>query len=153
MLKIRSVLLGSLFLTILFSACQKDTLRLSDGYYSAEADSFDSNGWKEFVTIYINNNRIVTVEYNARNSSGYIKSWDMEYMRTMNAVSGSYPNQYTRYYAVSLLNRQDPSRIDVLAGATHSYHYFRQLAWAALEKARTGDKSAAFVTLSIRGEK
>jgi major membrane immunogen (membrane-anchored lipoprotein) len=147
MAKMRTVILGSLLLAVLFSACQKDTTRLSDGYYTAEADIFDENGWKEFVTIYINNNRIVTVEYNARNAGGFIKSWDMEYMRLMNAESGSYPNQYTRFYTVSLLNRQDPFRIDALAGASHSYHYFQELASAALAKARTGDKNVAFVTL------
>jgi major membrane immunogen (membrane-anchored lipoprotein) len=152
MVKIRTILLGSILPALLFSACQKDTLSLSDGYYTAEAEKFDKNGWKEFVTIYINNNKIVTVEYNARNASGFIKSWDMDYMRIMNAVSGSYPNQYTRFYAVSLVNRQDPSRVDALTGASHSYHYFRELAGAALDKARTGDKNAAFVTLSDPGE-
>jgi major membrane immunogen (membrane-anchored lipoprotein) len=136
----------------LFSACQKDPLSLSDGYYTAEAEKFDKNGWKEFVTIYINNNKIVTVEYNARNASGFVKSWDMDYMRIMNATSGSYPNQYTRFYAVALVNRQDPSRIDVLTGASDSYHYFLELVDAAIAKARTGDKNAAFVTLSGSGE-
>jgi major membrane immunogen (membrane-anchored lipoprotein) len=147
MIKIRSVVLGSLFLAVLFSGCQKDIPRLSDGYYTAEADDFDENGWKEFVSIYTNNNRIVTVEYNALNASGFIKSWDMEYMRLMNRISGSYPNQYTRYYAVSLLNRQDPFKIDAVSGATHSYYYFQSLAQAAIAKARAGDKNVAFVTL------
>ncbi|AEF81792.1 major membrane immunogen [Leadbettera azotonutricia] len=147
MTKKGNAVLGSLLLAMLLSGCQKDIPHLFDGYYTAEADDFDENGWKEFVTIYTNNNQIVTVEYNAINASGFIKSWDMEYMRLMNRISGSYPNQYTRYYAVSLLNRQDPSKIDAISGATHSYYYFQSLAWAAIAKARAGDKHVALVAL------
>jgi major membrane immunogen (membrane-anchored lipoprotein) len=120
---------------------------LADGYYTAEVASFDAYGWKEFVSIYVNNNKIATVEYNAKNESGFIKSWDMDYMRVMNAADGTYPNKYTRAYSVSLLNRQDPHRIDALAGATYSYITFRLLAAAAIAQARAGDKNVALVDL------
>ena len=42
---------------------------------------------------------IVSVEYNAENASGFIKSWDNAYMQTMLHTNGTYPNEYTRYYA------------------------------------------------------
>jgi major membrane immunogen (membrane-anchored lipoprotein) len=113
----------------------------------AEVASFDAHGWKEYLSIYINNNRIVTVEYNAKNASGFIKSWDMDYMREMNARDGTYPNQYTRAYSLSLLNRQDPARVDAIAGATDSYGTFRLLSEAAIAQAKAGDKRAAFVEL------
>jgi major membrane immunogen (membrane-anchored lipoprotein) len=120
---------------------------MADGYYTAAAASFDKHGWKEFVSIFVNNNRIVTVEYNARNESGFIKSWDIIYTRTMNAVNGIYPNKYTRIYASALLNRQDPGRIDALTGATDSWKIFQILAAAAIDHARAGDKKVAQVEI------
>jgi major membrane immunogen (membrane-anchored lipoprotein) len=113
----------------------------------AEAASFDAHGWKEYLSIYINNNRIVTVEYNAKNASGFIKSWDMDYMREMNAHNGTYPNQYTRAYSVALLDLQDPARVEVVAGATDSHASFRLLAEAAIAQAKAGDKRVAFVEI------
>jgi major membrane immunogen (membrane-anchored lipoprotein) len=121
--------------------------RTPDGYYTAEAASFDSHGWKEFVSLCLINNRIVTVEYNAKNSSGFIKSWDPEYMRHMNAVDGTYPNEYVRAYTTALLEKQDPDRVDLVSGATESYHSFKILAREALAQARLGDKQIAFVEI------
>jgi major membrane immunogen (membrane-anchored lipoprotein) len=146
-----------LFLAFLFSACSgifsggpspfRGRDRLLDGHYTAEAFSFDSYGWKEFVSVYINQGKIVTVDYNAKNASGFIKSWDMDYMRRMNAGSGTYPNKYARGYALALLNRQDPERIDVLTGATDSYISFKLLATAVLNQARAGNREVAFVEI------
>lgn len=122
-------------------SCEKDEGKMYDGYYTAEAAEFDDHGWKEFITIYVQNNRIVTVEYNAKNPSGFIKSWDMSYMTVMNAKNGTYPNEYTRNYAAQLLADQKAGGIDVISGATHSYHTFEQLAQAVLSQAHKGDSS------------
>ena len=133
---------------MLLSACDHRTAELADGFYTAEAAVFDEHGWKEYITIYVYANSIVTVEYNAKNASGFIKSWDMEYMRTMNAVDGTYPNRYTREYAEALLLRQTPEQVDAISGATHSYVTFLQLAEAAIAQARAGDANVAFVEFS-----
>jgi major membrane immunogen (membrane-anchored lipoprotein) len=113
----------------------------------AEAEHFDDRGWKEYVSIFVNNNKIVTVEYNAKNAAGFIKSWDMNYMRAMNRISRTYPNEYTRYYANSFLKTQRPDNIDALSGASNSYRSFRLLAGAALDRAKTGEKSVNFVNI------
>lgn len=134
-------------LVMFLSGCSDDSSGLHSGYYSAEAASFDTHGWKEYITIYVSNNTIVTVEYNARNASGFIKSWDMEYMREMMAESGAYPNQYARGYAVSLLNWQDAENIDAIAGATHSYYAFQLLTKAAIDQSKAGDKQMALVEI------
>jgi major membrane immunogen (membrane-anchored lipoprotein) len=120
----------------------------ADGYYTAEMTDFDDHGWKEFLSIHINNGRIDTVEYNARNAGGFIKSWDPEYMRLMNAIDGTYPNEYTRIYATALLTSQNPDSIDAISGATNSYHTFILLANAVLEQARAGAKQVVFVNNS-----
>lgn len=141
-------LLLLLCLVALLSACARGKATvMQDGYYTAEAAEFDDYGWKEYLTIYISNDKIVTVEYNAYNASGFIKSWDMDYMRTMNAISGTYPNKYAREYAADLLNKQNPAQVDCITGATSSYNTFRQLAAAVIERAENGDHSVAFVTI------
>lgn len=85
--------------SVLFTGCQKQE-GLQDGYYTVEMAEY-SNGWKEFVTICVSNGEIVTVEYNAKNSSGFIKFWDMPYMAKMNSIKGTYPNYYTRAYGIT----------------------------------------------------
>jgi major membrane immunogen (membrane-anchored lipoprotein) len=124
--------------------------KLADGYYTAEAASYDRYGWKEYITIYVDNNNIVTVEYNAKNASGFLKSWDMDYMRLMGARSGTYPTAYSREYSAALLRLQEPEGIDALAGATDSYRSFKILAATAISQARAKNKSVALVELSGR---
>lgn len=121
--------------------------RLVDGYYTAEAASYDSHGWKEYITIYVDNNNIVTVDYDAKNAGGFSKSWDMDYMRSMIALKGTYPAAYGREYTAALLRLQEPEGIDALAGATNSYHSFKILAATAIAQARAGNKNVALVEL------
>ncbi|MDR3051666.1 MAG: FMN-binding protein [Oscillospiraceae bacterium] len=121
--------------------------RLKDGYYTAEAAIFEEHGWKEFVTICVRDGQIINVEYNAKNRTGFLKSWDMVYMREMNAVSHTYPNQYTRLYAQGLLEAQSPDGVDLITGATESYETFMQLADAVMYRAQTGDTSVSFVLI------
>jgi major membrane immunogen (membrane-anchored lipoprotein) len=120
---------------------------LNDGYYTAECARYH-RGWKEFLTIYVNNGKVTTVEYNARDASGFIKSWDMDYMRVMNETDGNYPSKYTRIYAGEMLNKQDYSKIDAMSGATESLKSFQLLAEAVIERARAGDKRVAFVEVA-----
>jgi major membrane immunogen (membrane-anchored lipoprotein) len=117
---------------------------MKDGYYTAEEAEY-YHGWKEFLTIYVKDDRIVSAEYDARNSSGFIKSWDMDYMRRMNEVDHNYPNKYTRAYVSELLRLQNAGDIDAMSGATESFHSFRMLAEAVIANAKSGDKRVAFV--------
>ena len=133
----------SLLLASLLTACGNQT-ELQDGYYTAQASEF-SHGWKEYVTIMVKGGRIVSVEYNAENASGFIKSWDNAYMQNMLHSNGTYPNEYTRYYAGQLLEDQNGEHIDALSGATSSYGSFQKLADAVLDQARKGDSSIVFV--------
>ncbi|MDR1508384.1 MAG: FMN-binding protein [Synergistaceae bacterium] len=125
-----------------FQSGGQKTLR--DGYYTAEMENYH-HGWKEFLTIYVNNGKIVFAEYDAKNASGLIKSWDMDYMRRMNKTDGNYPNKYTRKYAAELLIHQTPDGVDAMSGATESFVFFKTLADAAIRQALAGDKKVAFV--------
>ena len=120
---------------------------LVDGYYTATMSDY-SFGWKEYVTIIVKGGRIVSVEYNAENASGFIKSWDNAYMQTMLHSNGTYPNEYTRDYASQLLEGQGNSSIDAISGASSSHTSFVKLAEAVLEQARKGDSSIVVVDTS-----
>lgn len=151
MISKKSVLCVTIVVLILITVlcgCENREESMKDGFYTAEAAFFDNYGWKEYVAINVSNNQILTVDYNAKNASGFIKSWDMEYMRTMNAVDKTYPNEYTRTYADELLNRQDPEKVDVVTGATHSHTSFQKLAEAAMQQARTGDETIVYIDLA-----
>lgn len=126
------------------SGCGKKEQELKDGYYTAEMSEYDF-GWKEFVSLCVSNGQLVSVEYNARNSSGFIKSWDMNYMRNMEAVTGAYPNMYTRTYAAEFLEKQKVEEIDAISGASSSWGKFKKLVNAALEQAEKGDNSIVIV--------
>ena len=139
-----------LTLVILFSlsSCAKEQ-ELKDGYYTAHMEGFEGFGWQEFVTICVNNGEIVTVEYNAAAETGFIKSWDIAYMRNMNPLRGTYPNNYTRRYAAQFLEKQS-SDIDMITGASSSGKNFKVLTEALLEKAKAGDSSVAIVPYPVK---
>ena len=143
MKRIAAVLLSTLLTASLLSACGSQT-KLQDGYYTAQASEF-SHGWKEYVTICVMEDKIVSVEYNAENASGFIKSWDIAYMKNMNRVQGTYPNKYTREYAAQLLENQGAGDIDAVSGASTSGGNFVRLATAVLEQAQKGDTTVAIV--------
>jgi len=136
-----------LLILILLVSCAKDSSVLIDGYYSAEVAEFDSHGWKEFLTICVSNGKIILVEYNAYNPAGFVKTWDMDHMREMNAMFGTYASSYTRIYARQFLENQSTEGIDVISGATVSHSVFTALANAVLARAHEGNKNTAFVEI------
>lgn len=146
MKKIFTIIISLLLMASLLTACGKQE-GLQDGYYTAQAAEFN-NGWKEYITILVKGGDIISVEYNAENASGFIKSWDNAYMQTMLRIQGTYPNEYTRYYANQLLEGQGEGEIDAITGATSSHISFQILAQAVLEQAHIGDSSIAVVDTS-----
>ena len=141
-----AIFLSLLLIAPLLSACG-GSAELQDGYYTAQAEAF-SHGWKEYITILVKGGSIVSVEYNAENASGFIKSWDNAYMQTMLHSNGTYPNEYTRYYARQFQEDQNADSIDALTGATSSHSSFQLLSEAVLEQARQGDSSVRVVDTS-----
>ncbi|RKI42262.1 FMN-binding protein [bacterium D16-51] len=141
----RKSVLPVLLLTasLFFSGCSSQP-KMKDGFYTAEMSDY-SFGWKEYVCIMVKNNKIVSVEYNAKNASGYIKAWDNNYMGNMLPVSGTYPNEYTRYYASELIEQQADIKVDTLTGATSSGNNFAKLSKAVIEQAKQGDSQTVIV--------
>jgi major membrane immunogen (membrane-anchored lipoprotein) len=144
------ILPGALALVLILTALSlagcaaSEKSQMVDGYYTAEMSAF-SHGWKEYVTICVNGGSIKSVEFNAVNPSGFIKAWDMAYMRDMSAAQGMYPNRYTREYAKQLMKMQSADGIDTVSGATVSGGNFRLLADAVVQQAMRGDDEIAVV--------
>lgn len=124
---------------------------MQDGSYTAQMSDY-SHGWKEYVTITVKNGVIVASEYNAENPSGFIKSWDNAYMNNMKTVSGTYPNEYTRYYAAQLTGQSEAPEIEILSGATSSGGNFKRLSLAVVDQAMKGDSTIAVVEAETEEE-
>lgn len=125
-------------MAVMLGGCSGD--KMKDGFYSAQMAEY-SNGWKEYLCIMVKNDKIVYAEFNAKDASGYIKAWDNAYMKNMAAVSGTYPNEYTREYVSRLLESQSPEGIDAVSGASGSGDNFVKLSKAVVEQAKKGDSS------------
>jgi major membrane immunogen (membrane-anchored lipoprotein) len=123
---------------------------MQDGYYTAKAKNYDKDGWKDYVTIYVSRGRIVTAEFNAINSSGFTRSWDMDYQRNIRTKTGMLPSLYRRAYVNELQSLQRPDRVRPIAKAEHQHAVFQALAEAAISHAEAGDRSVAAVDLSAR---
>lgn len=129
--------------SLLLSGCGSNS-KMKDGFYTAEMSDY-SFGWKEYVCIMVKSDKIVSVEFNAKNPSGYIKAWDNNYMKNMLPVSGTYPNEYTRYYSSELIEQQADIKVDALTGATNSGNNFAKLSAAVIKQAIKGDSQTAIV--------
>ncbi len=124
--------------------------QLKDGFYTAQMSDY-SHGWKEYVTITVKGGEIINTEYNAENASGFIKSWDNAYMNQMKSVTGTYPNEYTRYYASQLTGCSELPDIELLSGASSSGGNFQKLSLAVVKQAVEGDSRV--VTVEAESEK
>ena len=66
-------------------------------------------------------------------------------MENMAAVSGTYPNDYTRNYAAQLIETQRSDGTDMVSGATSSGSNFLKLSAAVLEQAAAGNPDTIIV--------
>lgn len=134
---------GLLCLTLLLVGCSSGS-KMKDGFYTAEMSEY-SNGWKEYLCIMVKDDTIVYAEFNAKNPSGYIKAWDNSYMQNMSSVTGTYPNEYTRYYVRELITGQTSDSVDTMSGATSSGGNFLKLSEAVINQAIKGDSTTTIV--------
>ena len=149
----RSFFFCAFLLLVPIFGCAPEGDVMRDGYYSARADSFDEDGWQEFLTLYVHNNKIVTVEYNARNVCGLIMSWDAHHLSRLKSTLGVHPNQIVREYMNELLHRQTPQGIRRAKRDTRFYDSFKALALVAMEQAKAGDKTVIELPVDRTGTK
>ncbi|MDR3319201.1 MAG: FMN-binding protein [Clostridiales bacterium] len=140
------IVILALFVPLL-AGCDRQGGAMRDGYYTAKAADFGDGGWKDYVTIYVSDGQIVTAEFNAQTKSGFIRSWDSDYLSNEYAETELYPSKYFRAYTTDLVRLQNPANILAVAGAERQLEVFQLLAEAAIAHARAGDKTIAVVGL------
>lgn len=120
----------------------------ADGTYRVEADKADDHGWKPFVVLEIKDHTIAAVNFDYANDEDKLKSDDVEYQKSMEAVTGTYPAKYEEELEKQLLDKQVISLIDGVSGATTSTHNFKALVEYALDDmAEVGDEGTKTISM------
>lgn len=123
--------------------------KYKDGTYKAEYDKFDERGWKATVTVEVKDGKVTKADFTSVNQENKQKRDDEGYNKSMEEKSKTSPKKYEGELAKKLVEKQDPSKVDVVTGATHSTDDFKKLATAALENAKKGDTATAKVELKV----
>ena len=111
---------------------------VKDGYYTAQLSSYDDEGWREYLTIFVNDGKIATAELNATNQSGMLRSWDQEFIHQSHIKYNITPNHFSRLYCGRLVSFQDPAGVLPSLPGRRTHEIFIKLAEAALRASRAG---------------
>lgn len=129
-----------------------------NGTYKAEFTDFDESGWKSYVVVQINNDKVTVKEFDAANkeTDTYKRSMDDELNKKMKETTGT----YTYPEAVAQIEKNfeaaggDPLAVDNVAGATVSSNDFKQLVGAILNmSALEGDTGDTLQVERVASEK
>lgn len=136
------LLLLPLSLFLAFSGCtDRAETPLQDGTYSVRFDEPDSTDWIAVMSLTIEDQKILSVDYDYEGTGaneGRLKSEDTAYNEAMFSTKGTKPTIYLQELEDALLLHQDPDKVDTVSGATTSSEDFRTFVIAALEAARQG---------------
>lgn len=111
---------------------------LQDGTYTLEEET-EKNGYKATFSITVKDGKITESNYDNVNAAGESKANDEEYQKTMSEKTGTGPKEFIPALNDQLLEKQDPSQIEVVSGATHSTHSFQNYAQQLVQAAQAGD--------------
>lgn len=129
-----------------------------NGTYRAEFTDFDENGWKSYVVLQINNDKVTIKEFDANNkeTDTFKRSMDDESNQKMKETTGTYtyPEAVARIQKNFEAAGGDPLAVDNVAGATVSTNDFKQLVGAILSmSALEGDTGDTLQVERIASEK
>lgn len=118
-----------------------------DGSYRVEAKDFDDHGWKEYINVTVKDGKIAEVEFDALSQEdGHKKTEDQEYKDAyIGAGFETYPADYTEKLEKGLVEKQDASKVDTVAGATHSSDFFKQMMKELDKNMKKGDTNTVIV--------
>ncbi|KAF1304635.1 FMN-binding protein [Enterococcus saccharolyticus] len=111
---------------------------LKDGTYNLEEENYN-NGYRVTFSIVVKDGKIVESNYDNVNEAGKSKVEDEEYNKKMEEVAKNSPEKYIPALNESLLSTQDPEAMDVVTGATHSFHSFQNYAQQLIQAAQAGN--------------
>lgn len=112
---------------------------LQDGTYKLVEKNFDENGWKTDFTITVTDGMITESNYENLDEDGNKKSEDEGYQEAMSEKSGLGPKEYFPELNDQLVDKQDPSEVEVVTGATHSSDSFKEYAQQLVDAAKEGN--------------
>lgn len=121
---------------------------MKDGTYTAEDKNFDDHGWKAYVTIIVSGGKVSDTKFDYTSEDGTTKSKNVVYGEKMSQIAGITPDEYLPQYENALVTTQDPTKIEVVTGATTSHKDFKTLAKIAMDAAKVGNTNTAQVELS-----
>jgi major membrane immunogen (membrane-anchored lipoprotein) len=107
-----------------------------DGTYTAADPEFDQYGWKPEISITYKDGKISEVIFEEVNKDGAKKRDDEGYNTPFKAKSGVTVGEVSDALVKSLIEKQDISAVDTVAGATASSDKFKELAVKAIESAK-----------------
>ena len=148
--RIFSAALGAVLITAALAGCNNNSNTLKDGTYHAQMKEA-SHGWTDYVEITVKNGKFDTVVYDAKNDAGDKKSQDEAYKKSMmegNKNAGkaeTYPADYSKKLADSLLEKQDINQVDTVAGATSSSKNFKAMVEALKSNMTKGKTDTVLV--------
>lgn len=102
-----------------------DMMEWKDGTYSAKTEP-DDHGYYGEIELVIEDNKITEVNYDEKDQEGNPKGEDYPYPLGPESEDD---------YEESLLETQDPEKVDVITGATETWERFKESAKEALKKA------------------
>jgi major membrane immunogen (membrane-anchored lipoprotein) len=105
-----------------------------NGVYSAAQQEFDDHGWKPMVTVVVEQGRISKAFYDEINEDGQLKSFDQDYLERWKEKSGENLLSAEPELMDSLVEKQDPEKVDAVSGATSTSEKFKELVSDALEE-------------------
>lgn len=150
-MKKKSSLLFALMLMIaLTTSCRAkaDNSKLIDGVYSVTFDEADSTDWKAFLTLTVEESKIVAVNFDYEGfgaNEGKLKSEDAAYNEAMLSSTGTNPQMYLTSLETSLMASGDPDSVSAVSGATASSKGFIQFAKEALKSAKEGNHNPVII--------
>lgn len=113
-------------------------MTLKDGTYKLK-ELNDNNGYHANFSIVVKDGKISESNFDYLNADGKSKKDDADYNKNMKAKSGISPREYIEKFNEELVSTQNPSNIEVVTGATHSFHSFQNYAQQLIQAAQSGD--------------
>lgn len=119
---------------------------LKDGTYTLEEKNY-SNGYRVSFSIVVSGGKITESKYDNIDKDGKSKAEDTEYESGMKDKAGIGPKEYIEKFNEELVKAMaedggSPADIEVVTGATHSYHSFVIYAEQLINAAEKGSTDA-----------
>ena len=111
---------------------------LKDGTYKLVSET-DKRGWHVEFTIVVEGGKITSSDYDNLNKEGKRKSEDEAYEKQMKDKVKVGPAEYFKAYNVGLVQKQTPSDVEAVSGATNAHTSFVEYANKLIEAAKKGD--------------